>query len=171
MNIIDVIKTRRSIRKYSTQPIEDEKLNSILEAGRWAPSARNEQLWKFVVVKDKDKIKELYDSYGGPAEFKKAPVTVVACGLGPYGNMKCGQPRYTVDVSIAMSYMILEAYEQGLATCWLGSFEEEKIKGVLKIPEDVRIVAVTPLGYAAESPEARPRKTLEEIVCYNEYCN
>jgi len=74
-----------------------------------------------------------------------------------------------VDLSIATAYMILEAYEQGLGTCWLGSFDEDKVKEILGIPDKVRVVAITPLGYPAETPFMRPRKDIKEIVCYNKY--
>lgn len=83
--------------------------------------------------------------------------------------MRCGQERYTVDLSIATSYMILEAHDQGLGTCWLGSFDEEKTKEILEIPEGVRVVAMTPLGYPDESPEMRKRKSMDEIVSYESY--
>ncbi|HSH36112.1 nitroreductase family protein, partial [Schnuerera sp.] len=83
--------------------------------------------------------------------------------------MRGGQPRYTVDLSIATAYMILEAYEQGLGTCWLGSYDENMVKDVLGIPEEVRVVAITPLGYPDESPAPRPRKELGEIISYDKY--
>ena len=83
--------------------------------------------------------------------------------------MKGGQPRYTVDLSIATAYMILEAHELGLGTCWLGSYDEGKVKEVLGIPEDVKVVSILPLGYPDEAPEARMRKSLDEIVSYDKY--
>ena len=83
--------------------------------------------------------------------------------------MMCGQYSYSVDLSIATAYMILAAYEQGLGTCWLGAFDENKAKEILGIPKEVRVVALTPLGYPAESPAARPRKSLGEIVCYDRF--
>jgi len=99
----------------------------------------------------------------------QAPVFLVACGTDREGIMACGQYRYPIDLSIAMSFMILEAYELGLGTCWLGRFDEKQVKEILGIPEGVRVVAMTPLGYPAENPAPRPRKRLEEIVCYERY--
>jgi nitroreductase len=78
--------------------------------------------------------------------------------------MMCGQPRYTVDVSIAMSFIILQARELGLGTCWLGAFDESSVKEILGIPDDVRVVAMTPLGYPAQDHAAKPRKKMEQIV-------
>ena len=168
MSILDAMKNRRSIRSYKDTPVEDEKIESILEAARLSPSAKNAQDWKFVVVEDLRTREEITEATG-QRFVGEAPVIIVACGTNPGELMKCGQPRYTVDLSIATSYMILEAYEQGLGTCWLGSFDEERVKEILGIPEGVRVVAMTPLGYSDESPEAKPRKQIEEIVSYDKY--
>lgn len=169
MDVLSAIKGRRSIRNYKNQPVEDEKLMKVLEAARLSPSARNLQEWKFVVVKDKKTRELLSEAAGNQLSVKQAPVTIVACGTSPQGVMTCGQPRYTVDLSIATAYIILAAYEQGLGTCWLGHFYEDKVKEILGIPEDVRVVAMTPLGYPDEIPAQRPRKSLDEIVCYERY--
>lgn len=168
MNVLSAIEGRRSIRKYKDKLVEDEKLLSILEAARLAPSAKNEQEWKFIVVKESQTRKELTEAIGQPF-VGEAPVILVCCGTKPEGIMKCGQPRYTVDLSIATAYMILEAYEQGLGTCWLGSFDEDMVKKVLDIPQEIRVVAITPLGYPDESPSQRPRKKIEEIISYDKY--
>jgi nitroreductase len=83
--------------------------------------------------------------------------------------MMCGQPRYTVDVSIAMSFMILQAQELGLGTCWIGKFSEGDIKKILDIPDDLRVVAMTPLGYPAEDPSIRSRKEMEHIISFDKH--
>jgi nitroreductase len=83
--------------------------------------------------------------------------------------MKGGQPRYTIDLSIATAYMILKAYEEGLGTCWLGSYDERAVKKVLEVPDEVRVVSITPLGYPDESPAPRPRKPIDEIVSYDKF--
>ncbi len=169
MDVLSAIQGRRSIRKYSNKPVEEEKLLKVLEAARLSPSARNVQEWKFIVVKDPETRQRLTEAIAQPF-VGEAPIILVCCGIETSGLMKCGQPRYTIDVSIATAYMILEAYELGLGTCWLGSFDENKVKNVLDIPqEDVRVVAITPLGYPSESPSQRPRKELEEIISYDKY--
>lgn len=169
MDVLSAIQGRRSIRQYSTRPVEEEKIISVLEAARLSPSANNRQQWKFIVVKSEGKRNQLTEAALGQSFVGQAPIILVACGTDPEGVMRCGQNRYTVDLSIATAYMILEAYEQGLGTCWLGHFDEKKVKEVLSIPENVRVVAMTPLGYPAETPAQRPRKKLEEIVCYEKY--
>jgi len=169
MDVLSAIQGRRSIRQYSSQPIEDIKLNKVLEAARLSPSANNRQSCKFVIVKDNETRANLAEAAGGQLFVGQAPVILVACGTDPDSIMMCGQHRYTVDLSIATAYMILEAYEQGLGTCWLGSFDEKRVKEILGIPEGIRVVAMTPLGYPTDSPAERPRKNLDEIVCYERY--
>lgn len=157
MNVLSAIEGRRSIRKYSSKLVEEEKLLKVLEAARLSPSAKNRQEWKFVVVKDDETRRKLTEAIGQPFAGE-APIILVCCGTEVEGVMRGGQPRYTVDLSIATAYMILEAYEQGLGTCWLGSYDENMVKDVLGIPEEVRVVAITPLGYPDEEPSPRPRK-------------
>ncbi len=169
MDVLSAIKGRRSIRQYSSRPVEDEKLAKVLEAARLSPSASNRQSWKFVVVKDEKTREKLTEAAGRQSFVGQAPIIIAACGTDPDGIMMCGQHRHTIDLSIATAYMILEAHEQGLGTCWLGSFDEKKVKEILGIPEGTRVVAVTPLGYPAEDPAARPRKRLDDIVCYERY--
>jgi Nitroreductase len=169
MDIFDAIKSRRSIRAYMNREVEEEKLKKVLDAARLAPSAVNRQEWKFIAVRDKETRKKLGVAAGGQKFVGTAPVVIVACATESGRVMACGQSAYTVDLSIATAYMTLEAYEQGLGTCWIGSFFEDQIKDILNIPGNVRIVAVTPLGYPAERPEPRPRKSFDEVVCWEKY--
>ena len=169
MDVLTAIKERRSIRKYSAKPVEEQKLQKVLEAARLSPSARNQQEWKFIVVKDSETRKRLTEEAINQPFVGEAPIILVCCGTEVESIMRCGQPRYTVDLSIATAYMILAAYEQGLGTCWLGSFDENKVKEILDIPEGVRVVSITPLGYPDESPAPRPRKELDEIISYDKY--
>ncbi|HEX2938575.1 MAG TPA: nitroreductase family protein [Ruminiclostridium sp.] len=168
MDVMDAIKLRRSVRKYSSKPIEEEKLNAVLEAARLAPSASNFQGWRFVAVTDKEKITRLKEACGDQEQVGMAPAVIVVCETY-HRMMACGQPAETIDASIAMSFMLLEAREQGLGTCWIGLFYEDKVKAVLDIPDDVSVVAVTPLGYPDDEPPARPRKTFSEVISYNKY--
>ncbi|OPJ57249.1 nitroreductase family protein [Alkalithermobacter paradoxus] len=169
MKVLTALNERRSIRSYLNTPIEDEKLSRILEAARISPSAKNRQEWKFIVVRNKKIKQRLLPAVNGRNFIVDAPVIIVACATEQSFVMPCGQPAYTVDLSIAMSYMILQAQELGLGTCWIGGFFEDQVKDILEIPENVRVVAITPLGYPAENPNPRPRKALDEIVCYDKY--
>lgn len=168
MTVTEAIQGRRSIRSYDSKPIEQEKLAAVLEAARLAPSARNRQMWKFIVVTDPEVKDKLVEACNGQPSVKQAPAAIVVCGQEP-GIMSCGQPVETVDASIALSFIMLKAYEEGLGTCWLGHFNQEKVKTALNIPGDVAVVAVTPIGYPAESPAARPRKAFDEVVSFDKY--
>lgn len=168
MDVSEAIRNRRSIRKYAAKPVEREKLEAVLEAGRLAPSARNQQDWKFIAVTDDARRAELTNACCGQTFVGQAPAVLVVCAL-ENRTMTCGQPAGTIDASIALSFMMLEAAEQGLGTCWLGSFYEDQVKKVLGIPASVRVVAVSPLGYPDESPSARPRRKFEEVAGYEYY--
>lgn len=168
MTVTQAIQTRKSIRKYDAKPVEQEKLTRVLEAGRLAPSAMNRQDWKILAVTDQDKIMKMQDACMGQKQVGMAPVTLVVCANNDV-IMNCGQSKASVDCSIAMSFMMLAATEQGLGTCWLGAFEADKVRSVLDIPEDYTVVAVSPLGYRAEDPAPKPRKSAEEVICYNKF--
>ena len=169
MDIFTAISTRRSVRSFRVGEIEDSKLLKILEAGRLSPSAKNLQAWKFVVVRDAATRERLAAAANGQSFAGKAPVLIVACGTAPEYIMPCGQHAYAVDVSIACAHMVLEAWELGIGSCWLGAFNEAEVKKILNIPESVRIVAMIPFGYPDLPVAARPRKKLEEIVSYDKY--
>jgi nitroreductase len=169
MDVFTAISQRSSVRAYKATDVEEDKLKKILEAGRLSPSASNRQEWKFIVVKSKETKKKLANAAFGQTFIGEAPVVIVACGTESKAIMACGQPAYTVDVSIACAFMILQAYELGLGTCWIGAFKEDEVKKILKIPEEVRVVAMTPLGYPDQPPSQKSRKDLDQIVCYGKY--
>ena len=169
MDVFTAISQRCSERAYKPADVEEDKLKKVLEAGRLSPSASNRQDWKFIVVKNKESRKKLARAAFGQSFIGEAPVVIVACGTEPKTMLACGQPAHTVDVSIAFAYMILQAYELGLGTCWIGAFSEEEAKKALSIPENIRVVAMTPLGYPDQTPSEKLRKTLDQIVCYEKY--
>jgi len=170
-SLMDLINKRRSIRSYKKQEVEEDDLNYILEAFRKAPSAKNLQPWKLIVVKDNKKINDLAIACNNQTFLTEAPVLIVACAreseayemMGGYMN------SYPIDVGIAMEHLILAATERGLGTCWIGAFREKLVKDLLDIPEDVRVVAITPLGVPAEEGKIKGRKAINEIVCYDKY--
>jgi nitroreductase len=169
MDVFTAISHRKSVRKYKTTAVEEDKLRKVLEAGRVAPSAGNRQDWKFIVVKDHETRRKLAVAARNQMFLEQAPVAIVGCAIDPSYVMMCGQPAGIIDVSIAFSFMMLEATEQGLGTCWLGAFDEATVKQILGVPEPVRVVAMTPLGYPDEVPAGRPRKGFNEIFCNDKY--
>ena len=171
MEITEAIRSRRSIRKYQDRPIEEEKLLRVLDTGRMAPSARNLQDWKFIVVRDQDKRKMLSEAANGQPYVEKTSAVIVGCATEPENIMPCGQYCYPIDLAIALDHMSLAATAEGLGSCWIGAFQEDKVKEILDIPEKIRVVAMLILGYPAESPAARPRRKLDEIVVYDKWAN
>jgi nitroreductase len=169
MDVFTAVSQRSSVRAYKATDIEEDKIRRILEAARLSPSASNRQEWKFIVVKNKETRKKLANAAFGQSFIGEAPVVIVACGTESKSIMACGQPTHTVDVSIACAFMILQAYEMGLGTCWIGAFKEEEVKKILKIPEHVRVVAMTPLGYPNQPPSQKSRKGLDQILCFEKY--
>jgi nitroreductase len=168
MDVTEAIIGRRSIRSFLSRPVEEEKLKAVLDAGRLAPSARNLQDWRFVVVRDPATRKSLAEAARNQEFVGQAPVVIVACGTSDM-VMTCGQPAYVMDVTIAIDHMTLAAFSLGLGTCWIGAFYEEKVKQILGIPEQVRVVALLPLGYPAQTPKPTPRKKADEILAYEKW--
>jgi nitroreductase len=169
MDVYGAIKKRRSIRTYKDRKVPGNVLNRVLDAARRAPSARNRQEWRFIAVRDPEVRKKLTVAAHSQAFVAQAPVTLVFCANEGTDVMSCGQPTSSIDLSIAMSYATLAATAEGLGTCWLGSFDEGAVKEVLGIPAKARVVAVSPLGYAAEKPAARPRKKFSEVVSFEKW--
>ena len=165
MNVFGAICIRRSIRKYKSDDVEKKKLERIIEAGRLSPSAVNKQPWHFIVVTDPSIKESLRTSYG-QSWFVNAPIKIVVCAdPGAAWVRRDGEEFWKVDASIAMQNMILCATEEDLGTCWICAFKDKPARKVLKIPDNIQIVAMTPLGYADESKETvTDRKPLKDII-------
>jgi nitroreductase len=164
VKIIEEIVSRRSIREYCEKPVEREKLFRILEAGRLAPTARNQQDWRIIIVSDPTvKNRLINESTPRQAFLKQAPVILAACATNPDYIMRCGHPAYLIDLAIVLEHIALQAVREGLGTCWIGSFDESKAKNVLKIPDQIRIVELMGLGYYDHLPEARERKPIKDL--------
>lgn len=159
MQVLDAIRNRRSVRKYSTEAVPDDVLLRVLEAGRIAPSANNTQPWHFVVVTDPDLRKAL--SGGRYASFlQECPVVIVGCG-----DKKKSPEWHTVDVTIALQNMVTQATAEGLGTCWIGSFHEDKVKEAVEVPEEYSVVAMLAVGYPKDSAKGpRKAKPMDEIT-------
>jgi len=169
MELMQAIRTRRSIRSFQNKPIEDEKLRAVLDAGRLAPSAGNRQEWRFVAVRDPKKRAQLVEAANNQKFVGEAPVILVACAETDAHLMSCGEPCYPIDIAIALDHITLKAVEEGLGTCWIGAFNQAAVKEILGIPESIRVVELMPLGYPADQPAARPRLALEDIVRYDRW--
>jgi len=159
--LLRIIYNRRSVRRYEKRPVPDDVLRSVLEAGRQAPSARNLQPYCFIVVRDPELKKKLIFSEWNKF-IEEAPIVIVGCG-------DSRAKWAVVDVAIALQNMVIAAEALGLGTCWIGHFIEDEVKRILRIPDYMRVVAMITLGYPAERPGPRPKKSLEELVRYDTY--
>ena len=169
MELKEVIEKRESIRDYEDRPIPQDKLLRVLEAARLAPSGSNRQPWKFVVVKDLQTRQKLAQAAEGQTFVGKAPVVIAAVATMPELVMLCGVPEYPVDLAIAVDHLTLAAVDEGLGTCWIGAFSQEKVCDILKIPKSCRTVALLPLGFPKQPGRTKVRKSLGEIVCYETF--
>ena len=172
MELFEVIKERRSVRAFLDSPVEEEKIGKLLDAARWAPSAGNVQPWEFIVVKKEDTRKKLANAALGQRFIAQAPVVIVACA-----NPERSKRRYgyrgefysQLDTAAAVQNLLLAAHSLGLASCWVGAFNEDEVKELLKIPEHVKVIAILPIGYPAEKPSPPHRFEINQIVYPEEY--
>ncbi len=167
MELMDVVKGRRSIRRYADKMVEDWKIKELLEAARWAPSAGNTQTWRFYVVKNEKMKKELSFAALNQKHVADAPVLIVVGfdidGMYSYYGER-GVHLYGIqDTAAAIQNLLLRAYDLGLGTCWVGAFNESEVSEILKLPNNIRPVAIITVGYPAERPNSY-RKSLDEIV-------
>ena len=169
MDFRELVKSRYSVRSYQPRPVEQDKLDRILEAVREAPSGSNRQPWKFVVVRDAEVRRQLVPACFNQQFIAQAPVVIAGVGLMPERMMRCEIPGDPVDLAIAMEHLALAAVAEGLGTCWIGAFYQGQVRKVLGIPEVAKVVAVMTLGYPADSPRPKSRKSVGEIVCYNRW--
>lgn len=168
MTVLEAIRRRYSCRLYENQPIEPDKLERVLEAARLAPSAQNLQDWRFVVVTDRATRIELAEAANNQMFMAGAAAIIVACSNSDY-VMRCGQAVGPIDVAIALEHIALQAVEEGLATCWIGSFCPDKIRAIFGIPEDIAIIELMSLGYPADKPKEPKRLPLNKISCYEKW--
>lgn len=184
MEVLDAVRTRRSARRFSDKPVEEEKLQSILEAVRQSPSWANLQCWRFIVVKDSGIIGKISDlsyveSFFAPLGYKtnpskkgisEAPLVIVACADPAQSGTIWGQSYYMTDIGIASQSLMLAARALGLGTVFVGVFDEDKLRNILNIPPGIRIVGLFPIGYPLEEKTSGPpRKPFSEIVFYEKW--
>jgi nitroreductase len=170
MDVMEAIRSRKSVRSYLDKAVEEQKLKRVLEAARMAPSASNRQEWRFVVVTDPEKRRRLAGEAAGQRFIAEAPVVIAACAQTDGKIMRCGLACYPIDVAIAIDHLTLAAVDEGLGTCWIGSFDPEVVRKILGIPEEIVVVELLPLGYPADPrAAAKSRLPMETIVHYESW--
>jgi len=151
---MDVVLSRESVRNFNSEPIPQEIIDQIMEAGRWAPSTQNRQPWRFLVITDRELIQKLpfHCGFIGLVNhfLKDAAFVVIACADPKEDLVMNGQAFYLVDTAIALQQMVLAAWNFGVGSCWLGAFSETSVKAFLDIPNSIRVIAICPFGYPKE---------------------
>ena len=172
MGLLPEIQRRTSVREFLARPVDPAKLSRIVEAGRLAPSAKNRQAWRFIVVENESIRASLRDAAFGQEHLGQAPVVIALCTTNIEYKMPNGQLSYPVDLAIAGTFMMLQAVHEGLGTCIVTTFNEEDVKSVLTVPYSMRVVAMVavghPAGDAADDGDAA-RLPLDRIVSYNHW--
>lgn len=170
MEVMEAIQERRSVRAYKQREVEEKKLLRVMDAGRLSPSASNRQERRFIVVKDALTRKLLSEAARNQKFVAEAPVVIAACAaVDTDYMMMCGQLAYPIDTAIAVDHMTLQAVEEGLGTCWIGAFDEERVKQLLGIPGEVRVVSLLTLGYPSDVSRPKSRKSLDEVVMWEKW--
>jgi len=168
MDVVNAIRDRRSIRKYKSTEVSEEKVDTILQAGRWAPSASNKQPWHFIVVRDPEMRKKLADAHSYGRFMAESPVVIVVLG-DPTKH-----PKYHLaDPHNAVQNMLLAAHYEGLNSCWMGVRDtdiEPKFRELLNIPDDLRVICSISIGYG-DQERTSTRYPLEDIVSWEKYGN
>ena len=169
MKFSDLVRRRYSVRAYKSDPVPEEDLSQVLNDAVLAPTAANRQAFQLIVIHTAGRERELKQIYGRDW-FVQAPLVVCACGLPEENWVRRDGKNYNdVDVAIVMDHLVLSAAAMGLGTCWIGAFDPDAAREVLGLPDGVEPVALTPLGYPADSPGAKTRKALSDLVRYERW--
>ncbi len=169
---VEAIRKRRSVRKYTDTEVTDEQLNQVLETIRYAPSWANKQGWQVMVIKDQNtrgRISGVLEGNPGARAVIQAPVLIVVCMDPTASGMVGDRAYYMTDAGILMDHIMLEAAELGLGTVFIGMFDEDRVREVLGVPEECRIVGLTPLGVPEKMPKERPRNELADVLHYEKW--
>lgn len=179
MDVLEAIKTRRSIRKYQTTPVDDKVLEQVLDSARWSPSWANTQCSRFIVVRDNDIKAKLTETLTAtnPARnaITSAPIVIVVFAELKKAGYYKGEPTtalgdwFMFDAGLAMENLVLAAHALGLGTVHVGNFDQNKVANILEVPEGFCVVEMTPLGYPEGEARVTPRKELSEIVFKEKY--
>ncbi len=164
MEVMPEILQRRSVRSFTSQPLEKDQVERILEAARLSPSAKNRQEWRFVVVQKKETRLRIMEAAFGQDYVGQAPVIIAVCTTNIDYRMPNGQLSYPIDLAFASSHMVLQAVHEGLGTCCITTFDEQEVREILTVPFSMRVVLLLLIGYAESLPEPAPRKSLKQIT-------
>jgi len=163
MEVMPEILTRRSVRSFTSQPLEKDQIERILEAARLAPSAKNRQEWRFIVIQKKEIRQKVMEAAFSQEYVGQAPAIVAVCTTNVDYRMPNGQLSYPIDLAFASAQMVLQAVHEGLGTCCITTFDEQEVRELLTAPFSMRVILLILIGHADVEPEPTPRKTLKQI--------
>jgi nitroreductase len=169
MELLPEILQRRSVRAYTPQPLDKDQIERIIDAGRLAPSAKNRQEWRFVVIQKKETRMKMMDAAFNQDYVGQAPVIIAVCTTNIDYRMPNGQLSYPIDIAFAVSFMMLQAEHEELSTCCVTTFDEQEVKEILTIPFSMRVVMLLLIGHGAADPEPVARKPLKRSVSFDHW--
>lgn len=169
MDIIPQIAQRQSIRRFSEKEIERPIIERVLEAGRRAPSAKNRQPWRFIVVNDPEIRNRIQDAAFGQEHVGQAKAIVAACTTNVDYRMPNGQYSYPIDLAVAVSFMMFQAESENLSTCIVTTYDEGDVKEILTVPHLMKVVMLLLLGYSDETPFPTQRKPIDRVISWNHW--
>src|SRR6056297_3285744 len=158
MEVYEAIRARKSVRSYRDESVPQDVLERVLDAARRAPSAKNLQEWRFVVARDAETRRRLAEAASGQMFIEQAPIVIACCAETNHRRMRCGFESFTIDVAIAADHLTLAAAAEGLGTCWVGSFDPDRVRDILGIPEGIQVVELMPLGYPQDASVVEKRR-------------
>ncbi len=169
MSLLPEIAHWVSTRNFTDEPVARDSLERILDAGRRAPSAKNRQPWRFIVIQAPEIRKKIADAAFGQEHVEEAPLIIAGCTTNVDYKMPNGQLSYPIDISFAMSFMMLQAQHEGLGTCIVTTYDEREIRELLTVPFSMRVVMLLVMGHPSEKTEQKPRNPLDRIVSYDHW--
>ena len=164
MDLFETVEKRRSIRRFRPNPIPDKNLKKILEAGRLAPSGGNRQPWSFIVVRKPETKKKLATVANLQQFIADADTVLIALG-----DPAVSKSLYKQDPMIAIEHIVLASTALGYGTCWIGAFNENDVKEIAKVPENMTVIALLPIGVPDENPPSKPRRAFKEVFFKESY--
>jgi nitroreductase len=178
-SFMEIVTARRSIRRFESRPIEDEKMMRILGAARWTPSWANTQCWELIAVKDEKLLQSLAEELSpkNPATLAvaKGPVTLVICAEKNKAGYYNGKPSTTLgdwlmfDLGLITQTICLAAHAEGLGSVVVGAFNHDKVKDILGVPEGYEVAAMLPMGYPAHAPSSPKRRDVKDFLHYDSF--
>jgi len=169
MDLLPEIENRQSIRSFTNKSVSKDQIKRIVEAGRRAPSAKNRQPWRFVIITDQSLKEKIKEAAFNQEYVSQAAAIIAACSTNIDYIMPNGQPSHPIDITFAVSFMVLQAVHEDLGTCVVTTFDEQEVKDLLTVPHSMRVIMLLLVGHPAEKPFPESRKSFERVAVYNHW--